>query len=96
MLLDDLQAAYSGAPNTNLSAYKEAQKALKCHEEMTFSDERSILFFHRNSARNRSRSTSGKFALRRNGHISQYQASYVPLGTKDLASASLANFLHEL
>ena len=38
-LLDNLQAAYSGAPSTNVSGYKKAQKALKDHEEMTFSDE---------------------------------------------------------
>ena len=38
-LLESLHAVYSGAPSTNYQAYKEAQKALKELEDMTFSDE---------------------------------------------------------
>lgn len=38
-LLKELHSAYSGAPSTNFRAYKEAQRALKALEDMTFSDE---------------------------------------------------------
>jgi len=38
-LLDELHAIYSAAPSTTHKAYKEAQKALKQSEDMTFSDE---------------------------------------------------------
>lgn len=38
-LLEDLHAAYSGAPSTTYQAYKKAQKALKQSEDMTFSDQ---------------------------------------------------------
>lgn len=37
-LLNQLHAAYSGAPSTTYSAYKEAQDALQNREDMTFSD----------------------------------------------------------
>lgn len=37
-LLDQLHNIYGGAPSTNLQAYKDAQKALKQNEDMTFSD----------------------------------------------------------
>lgn len=39
MLLSELHAAYSAAPNTNAAAYKKAQTALKNEEELTFSSE---------------------------------------------------------
>ena len=38
-LMADLHSIYTGAPSTNFKAYKEAQKALKEMEEMTFSDD---------------------------------------------------------
>ena len=38
-LLDELHGIYSAAPSTTQKAYKEAQKALKQSEDMTFSDE---------------------------------------------------------
>lgn len=38
-ILTELHALYSGAPSTNIKAYKKAQKALKNLEDMTFSDE---------------------------------------------------------
>jgi hypothetical protein len=38
-LLGDLHGAYSGAPSTNVAAYRNAQEALQEQEEMTFSDE---------------------------------------------------------
>lgn len=37
-LLEELHSVYSGSPSTHYKAYKEAQKALKKHEDMTFSD----------------------------------------------------------
>ena len=37
-LLKELHSIYSGAPSTNLSAYRKAQLALKGLEDMTFSD----------------------------------------------------------
>ena len=37
-LLEQLHTIYSGAPSTNLAAYKKAQMALKQFEDMTFSD----------------------------------------------------------
>ncbi len=40
----DLHTAYSGAPSTNLRAYKKAQEALKNLEDMTFSDEEIDVF----------------------------------------------------
>ena len=38
-LLGELHGIYSAAPSTTHKAYKEAQKALKYSEDMTFSDE---------------------------------------------------------
>lgn len=38
-LAEDLHAVYTGVPSTNYKAYKEAQKALKKLEDMTFSDD---------------------------------------------------------
>lgn len=38
VLLEELHAAYKGAPSTTYKAYEKAQKALKQMEEMTFSD----------------------------------------------------------
>ena len=38
-LLEELHGIYSAAPSTTHKAYKEAQKALKYSEDMTFSDE---------------------------------------------------------
>jgi SMODS and SLOG-associating 2TM effector domain family 4 len=37
-LIQELHAIYNSAPSTNAKAYKEAQKALKKNEDMTFSD----------------------------------------------------------
>ncbi len=37
-LLEELHAAYSGAPSTTFRAYKKAQEALKRLDDMTFSD----------------------------------------------------------
>lgn len=37
-LLESLHAVYSGAPSTTPKAYKEAQEALQCREDMTFSN----------------------------------------------------------
>ena len=37
-LVEQLHAAYSGAPSTTLQAYKKAQESLKKLEEMTFTD----------------------------------------------------------
>jgi hypothetical protein len=37
-LLEQLHAAYSGAPSTTFRAYRKAQEALKRLEDMTFSD----------------------------------------------------------
>ena len=39
VLIEELNSVYSGAPSTNLRAYKKAQVALKKYEDMTFSDE---------------------------------------------------------
>ena len=39
LLMEDLHVVYSNAPTTNSRAYREAQKALKQDEDMTFSDE---------------------------------------------------------
>lgn len=38
-LLEELHAAYSGAPSTTYEAYRRAQEALQKLEDMTFSDE---------------------------------------------------------
>ena len=38
-LLEELHAAYSGAPSTTYEAYRKAQEALQKLEDMTFSDE---------------------------------------------------------
>ena len=38
-LLEQLHAAYKGAPNTTFKGYSKAQAALKKYEDMTFSDE---------------------------------------------------------
>lgn len=38
-LVDKLKAVYDGAPSTTYAAYREAQKALKESEDMTFSDQ---------------------------------------------------------
>jgi alpha-beta hydrolase superfamily lysophospholipase len=38
-LIEGLHSIYSGAPSTNLRAYRKAQDALKKYEDMTFSDE---------------------------------------------------------
>lgn len=38
-LLENLYKVYGGAPSTNVKAYKQAQKALKDLEDMTFSEE---------------------------------------------------------
>jgi len=38
-LLNQLHSIYAGAPDTNIKAYKKAQKALQQMEEMTLSDE---------------------------------------------------------
>ena len=38
-LVNELHSVYSGAPSTNFKAYREAQRALKESEDMTFSDE---------------------------------------------------------
>ena len=38
VLMENLHSVYSGAPSTTSRAYREAQKALKHNEEMTFSD----------------------------------------------------------
>lgn len=37
-LLEKLHSVYVGSPSTTFEAYKKAQKALKCQEDMTFSD----------------------------------------------------------
>lgn len=37
-LANELHSVYSGAPSTNLKAYRKAQDALKKFEDMTFSD----------------------------------------------------------
>ena len=37
-LLEELHGIYSAAPSTTHKAYREAQKALKQSEDMTFSD----------------------------------------------------------
>lgn len=37
-LLEDLHAAYTGAPSTTFKAYKKAQEALQRLEDLTFSD----------------------------------------------------------
>lgn len=39
LLIEELHTVYSGAPSTNIKAYKRAQDALKKFEDMTFSDE---------------------------------------------------------
>ena len=43
-LIKELHSVYSGAPSTNFQAYREAQKALKQSEDMTFSDEEIDVF----------------------------------------------------
>ena len=37
-LSSELHTVYSGAPSTNIKAYKKAQVALKQNEDMTFTD----------------------------------------------------------
>ena len=44
VLMEELNIVYSSAPSTNSKAYKEAQKALKQNEDMTFSDEEIDMF----------------------------------------------------
>jgi hypothetical protein len=39
-----LSNVYSGSPRTNYKAYKEASKALKVNEELTFSDKEIVAF----------------------------------------------------
>lgn len=39
LIIKELHTVYSGAPSTNIKAYKRAQDALKKFEDMTFSDE---------------------------------------------------------
>ena len=38
VLMTDLHVVYSNSPTTSPQAYREAQKALKQNEDMTFSD----------------------------------------------------------
>lgn len=37
-LIKDLHSVYVGAPSTTFKAYKKAQEALQCNEDMTFTD----------------------------------------------------------
>ena len=52
-LLDELHAAYVGAPSTNFAAYKKAQKSLRKWEDMTFSDGEIDAFLPQELKRNR-------------------------------------------
>lgn len=52
-LMEDLHSVYSSAPNTSYQAYREAQKALKQNEDMTFSDQEIDAFLPNELKRNR-------------------------------------------
>jgi len=43
-LTNELHSVYSGAPSTNVKAYKKAQVALQQNEDMTFTDEEIDVF----------------------------------------------------
>jgi hypothetical protein len=44
LLLSELHNIYQGAPRSISGAYDKATKALKSHEELTFSDEEIDMF----------------------------------------------------
>lgn len=51
-IMEDLHSAYEGSPSTSFKAYREAQKALKELEDMTFSDEEIDAFLPHELKRN--------------------------------------------
>ena len=51
--MEDLHLVYSSAPSTSYQAYREAQKALKQNEDMTFSDEEIDAFLPNELKRDR-------------------------------------------
>jgi hypothetical protein len=51
-LLTELHATYQGVPSTDYEAYKQAQKALKEMEDMTFSDTEIDVFLPKELRRN--------------------------------------------
>ena len=53
ILMEDLHLVYSSAPSTSYQAYREAQKALKQNEDMTFSDEEIDAFLPNELKRDR-------------------------------------------
>ena len=59
LLLEQLHAAYSGAPSTTFKAYRKAQEALKRLEDLTFSDAEIDAFLPQELRRVKATSSGG-------------------------------------